>query len=154
MTLNDRCVCMVETCWRKGMCELCVASHGGVRSSVSCALPPEEYAKRKQHWEQCHDEPVYPTNTALGILSLETLQVTQTAAQSLKAAQRETTACALQVRSLASGEPDSQAAREAALRLARLGQQLSLAAEQAEAAIRVAVAAGALVPPAYVASAE
>lgn len=154
MTLNDHCVCMVDTCWRKGMCELCVASHGGVRSSVSCALPPDEYAKRKQHWEQCHDEPVYPTNTALGILSLETQQVTKTAALSLKAAQRETAACAGQIRSLAAGEPDGRTVREAALRLARLGGQLSLCAEQAEAALRLAVAAGELVPPAYVASAE
>lgn len=88
MKINEHCNCVVDTCWRKGMCEFCIGSHGGNKASVTCSLSKEEYEKRKKRWESTHDEPVYPTDTVLGIMSNQTQIVSRQAVELLRDCQK------------------------------------------------------------------
>ena len=139
MTITNRCACMVDSCWRKGICDFCINNHGGVRDTVSCALSPEAYAARKLHWEQNHDEPVFPANTALGILSKTAMETCKTAILSLRDTQLLSSGCTADLWKLKKGAEeaplDVEEAQKLAARLERLSSDLDLVLEQAEAAV-------------------
>lgn len=148
MTLTDRCVCMVETCWRKGICEFCINNHGGNRDTVSCALSAEAYAGRKQHWDLNHDEPPFPTNTRLGQLSKEAMELTKEAILSLRDVQQAASRCSLESWRL-SKEFDPAAARRTLLSLEQLYADLNAVIDRTEAAVRMGKAAKTEVPDTY-----
>lgn len=153
MTLTDRCACMVESCWRRGICDFCINNHGGEKSTVSCALSAEAYAARKAHWDANHDEPQYPTNTALGILSKETMEVTRAAILALRDAQKAFAQCTADIWQLREearqSGPDRAAVQAAAARLEGLRGNLELVIEQAQAAVLMSGAARAVVPASH-----
>lgn len=147
MTLTERCTCMVDSCWRRGMCEFCINNHGGNRATVSCALSPEAYAERKRRWDQNHDEPHYPTNTALGILSKETLDVAKTAILALRDAQKAARRCTMDLHRHKNEESFEFAEIERlVMQLKQLHADLSLVIEQAEAATLMSETAKKCVP--------
>lgn len=150
MTLTDRCTCMVDSCWRRGMCEFCINNHGGNRATVSCALSPEEYAARKKRWDANHDEPHYPTNTTLGILSKETLDVAKTAILALRDAQKTASGCTLELRkSKIADSFEPEAAASMVAQLQQLHADLRLLIEQAEAAVLMSETAKKVVPSSF-----
>lgn len=150
MTLTECCVCMVDSCWRKGICEFCVNNHGGDRTTVSCALSAEAYAARKRHWDQCHDEPQFPTNTALGILSKETMETSKSAILALRDAQTAASRYAMDVMHLKTEQSfDPAPVQDLAARLEQLSADLRLVIEQAEAAVRMGETVKAAIPSSY-----
>lgn len=145
MTIANRCVCMVDSCWRKGICDFCINNHGGVKATVSCALSPEDYAARKLRWEQMHDEPVFPTNTTLGILSKNAMETSKTAILSLRDVQRQASGCTFDLNELKRRGADGsfEHVQELAARLDQLSSDLALVLEQAEAAVWASAAVNA-----------